>query len=153
VLFLSDFNRNIPKNFIKKFAIHNITDRRTVKVELFDTKCRRTDRHDEANTFNINKIRNNNTTSKIVTRTTTVLTKRVATITKTSKTVYKQQQEKYYQTYKYTCVILIVKPLIVSNLLILLIFSLVITVDPRTSNGLMFEQLETRTKNSRKIRF
>jgi hypothetical protein len=27
------------------------------------------------------------------------------------------------------------------------------TVDPRTSNGLMFEQLETRTKNSRKIRF
>jgi hypothetical protein len=28
-----------------------------------------------------------------------------------------------------------------------------VTVDPRTSNGLMFEQLETRTKNSRKIRF
>jgi hypothetical protein len=31
--------------------------------------------------------------------------------------------------------------------------SKLITVDPRTSNGLMFEQLETRTKNSRKIRF
>jgi hypothetical protein len=27
------------------------------------------------------------------------------------------------------------------------------TVDPRTSNGLMFEQLETRTKSSRKIPF
>jgi hypothetical protein len=26
-------------------------------------------------------------------------------------------------------------------------------VDPRTSNSLMFEQLETQTKNSRKIRF
>jgi hypothetical protein len=27
------------------------------------------------------------------------------------------------------------------------------TVDPRKSNGLILEQLETRTKNSRKIRF
>jgi hypothetical protein len=33
------------------------------------------------------------------------------------------------------------------------VYIYIYTVDPRTSNGLMFEQLETRTKNSKKIRF
>jgi hypothetical protein len=34
-----------------------------------------------------------------------------------------------------------------------MVFKVWCTVDPRKSNGLILEQLETRTNNSRKIRF